>query len=118
MRTQIGQHHRDCSDAELAGAEAIAPAVDTIKARVKEIFEAKGALTDAELKQHYEAAHGPIDVNSLQPRRYELKLEGWLEDSGDRRQGTGRVRRTVWRRVSQPTLRPLDQLSLLGGETR
>ena len=109
----IGQHHTGCSDTELAGAAAIAPSAETIKARVKLIFERRGPLTDCELKARYEAIYGAIDVNSLQPRRYELKIEGWLEDSGERRKGSSGVNRTVWQKVVHAP----EQLSLLEGST-
>lgn len=92
----LGQHHRDPHDSELDGAERIASKVETLQARVKGLFEQYGAMTDEELLDHYTSQFGTIYKNSLEPRRYELVRDGWLEKSLERRPGKSGVRRIVW----------------------
>ena len=92
----LGQHHRDPHDSELEGAERIAPKVETLQERVKKLFLTFGAMTDEELLEAYVANYEPIYKNSLEPRRYELVRDGWLEKSAERRPGKSGVKRIVW----------------------
>jgi hypothetical protein len=105
----IGQHHRDCHESELEGAEQIAPQIETMRVRILALFEAHGPMTDEELLDRYNALHDRIAINSLVPRRYELVRDGKLENSGERRKGRSGVKRIVWRVPSGPPI----QLSLI-----
>lgn len=98
----IGKFHKNGPDTERESALAIAPATETIRARVKHLFEELGRMTDDALTDAY-SARWPEILARRQPRaiiatrRGELRDAGVIVDSGLREKNpVSGVRCVVW----------------------
>lgn len=80
-------------DTSIRAAEEIAPAAGTLRAKVLAAIKATGAegLTTNELVDRL-----GIDRDSLQPRTSELKAQGLIRDSGQRRRNANGKLSIVW----------------------
>lgn len=80
-------------DTSVAAAESIAPSLGRLQANVHEAVKAAGAagLTTNEIAQWL-----GVDRGSVQPRTSELRLQGLIGDSGQRRQNENGKSAIVW----------------------
>jgi hypothetical protein len=94
----IGRKRHDGSDTMHAGAEAVAKALPSMRARVMALFRERAELTDPELVDLYRERYGPGLYRSIGTRRKELVDHGLLHDTGRRRPNpmTG-VQTIIWR---------------------
>lgn len=80
--SEPGSYRRDGPWTMKAGAEAIAPEVGTLRARVFRLFDTLGAMTDKKMVIAYRHAHGGGEYRSLITRRRELVDKGFIQDTG------------------------------------
>lgn len=98
MSTEIGAYRNDGPDTMRAGANAIAPKLVTLRARVLVVLRAArpNGLTDTEILSVYRAAWGGGEYRSLSTRRRELVDQGYVTRIGTRLNPITMVSNIVW----------------------
>ncbi len=87
-----GIGHRD-TDTSREAAKKVAPAARTIRDRILKIMSAwPGPMTADEISQQT-----GIYFGSVRPRISELRRDGLIEDSGERRDGEHGMKLIAWR---------------------
>lgn len=92
-RFLMGAHHRTAGDTELAAATKVAPKAGTLRRQVLDAIAAAGdhGLTDWQIHEHLGCR-----LYSAAPRRGELVRDGWVIDSGRRRETDSTSTAIVW----------------------
>lgn len=91
VRPYAGKVPSRPKDTSVAAAEAFAPKQGSWQWRVVMAFYQHGPLTDEALERVLHDEH-----RSARPRRRELELKGFIEDSGERITGTAGMRQALW----------------------
>lgn len=92
-RPLLGRHHREATDTEAAAATKVAPRSGTLRRRVLDAIAAAGdfGLTDWQIHETLGCR-----LYSAAPRRGELVRDGWVQDSGRRRETDSGTSAIVW----------------------
>lgn len=94
LHDRAAPHHRDAPDTEVDAATLIRPRAGILRALVLDTFAAvwPDGLTDPELAE----ATGKY-LYTVAPRRNELRSDGWLEETSQRRSTDHGRKAVVWR---------------------
>ena len=94
-----GPSKRSAPETSRVAGESIEAASGSIRAKIYELYEELGPMSDERLIREYQARYGAAYFVTLQARRSELVKDRFLEDSGNREISSWGRPRVVWRIV-------------------